>query len=165
MTSRACRHGAALRFFMALILALSLVPAHAAADIEGEARLIDAMLMAPCCFRQQVSLHQSPAADEVRLDVRARLAAGETRQQILDAYVARYGNRILAEPPAVGFDLSLYVMPVVALVLSAGFVTAVLRRFTRPRPSLAAWIEDSGGMVPPGPHEQARLDDELRDLD
>lgn len=149
---------------LSMILALSINPAQPGPDLEMEARAIDAMLIAPCCFRQQVSVHQSPAADEVRADVRARLAAGETRPQILDAYVARYGKRILVEPPATGFDLSLYVMPFVTLVLSAGLVAAVLRRFTRPRLALAAGFDDET-LVPPGPDEQARLDDELRDLD
>lgn len=154
-----------MTILLAVILALSLAPAQRGPELEIEARTIDAMLIAPCCFRQQVSIHQSPAADEVRLDVRARLAAGQTRQQILDAYVARYGKRILTEPPAVGFDLSLYVMPVVALLLSAGLVTAVLRRFTRHGLSPAPDVLDAAALTPPESREQVRLDDELRDLD
>jgi cytochrome c-type biogenesis protein CcmH len=150
---------------MAVILTLSLMPARAVADVESEARVIDAMLIAPCCFRQQVSVHQSPAADEVRVDVRARVAAGETRQQILDSYVVRYGTRILVAPPAVGFDRSLYVMPFITLVLSAGVVAAVLRRFTRRRTLPTPESGDAGARVPAGREEEARLDDELRDLD
>jgi cytochrome c-type biogenesis protein CcmH len=150
---------------LSMILALSLAPAQRAPDLEIEARAIDAMLIAPCCFRQQVSLHQSAAADEVRLDVRARLAAGQSRQRILDAYVARYGKQILVEPPAVGFDRSLFVMPVVTLVLSAGLVAALLRRFTRPRLSPAPGVPDAAALAAPSPADQVRLDDELRDLD
>jgi cytochrome c-type biogenesis protein CcmH len=150
---------------LSMVLALSLMPAQPASDLEIEARAIDAMLIAPCCFRQQVSVHQSAAADDVRLDVRARLAAGETRQQILDAYVARYGKHILVEPPAVGFALSLYVMPFVALLLSAGLVAAILRRFTTHQPSPASGIEASAPPAPSGPDDELRLDDELRDLD
>jgi cytochrome c-type biogenesis protein CcmH len=148
-----------------MILAFSLAPAQRGADLEAEARTIEAMLIAPCCFRQQVSTHQSPAADEVRLDVRARLAAGETRQQVLDAYVARYGKRILAQPPAIGFDLSLYVLPVVTLLLSAGLVAFLVRRFTRQRLPPASGVQDAAALARPGPVDQARLDDELRDLD
>ena len=76
-----------LRLVVIGALSLAVAGAGVAADVEREAREIEAMLIAPCCFSQQVSVHQSPAADEVRADVRARLAAGETRQQILDAYV------------------------------------------------------------------------------
>lgn len=53
------------------------------------------MLMAPCCFAQQVSVYSSDAAQEAKADIRRRLAAGETQQQILDAYVAKYAKHIL----------------------------------------------------------------------
>lgn len=150
---------------LSMILALSLVPTQPGPDLEIEARTIDAMLIAPCCFRQQVSVHESPAADEVRLDVRARLAAGQTRQQILDAYVARYGKRILAQPPAAGFDLTLYVMPFVMLLASAGLVAAILRRFTKHQLSPTSGFQDAATLAPPSPDDHMRLDAELPDLD
>lgn len=136
----------------------------AQANIEHEARAIDAMLIAPCCFSQQVSVHQSPVADQVRRDVRARLAAGQTRQQILDAYVAQYGTRVLAEPPATGVNVALYVTPVAVFLASLALVVLVLRRFNRhPTPALP----EGGQPRPPigSPADEARLDDELRDLD
>ena len=127
---------------------------------EDEARALEALLIAPCCFTQQVSVHQSPAADEVRRDVRARLAAGQTRQQILDAYEARYGRKVLADPPARGFDVTLYVMPLAIFLGSIALLTVVVRRFAGRQlapagPSVAA----------ADPQANARLDDELRDLD
>lgn len=150
---------------LSIVLALSLGQSPSAADLDQEARAIDAMLIAPCCFSQQVSVHQSAAADEVRHDVRARLAAGQTREQILDAYVSRYGKRILAEPPAIGFDLTLYIMPVVMMAASLGLITAVLRRFTRSAfPTVPASTVDGAG-VRAEPSLEERLDDELRDLD
>jgi cytochrome c-type biogenesis protein CcmH len=118
------------------------------------------MIIAPCCFSQQVSVHHSPAADEVRKDVRLRLAAGETREQILNAYVSQYGKRILAEPPAEGFDRALYVLPPLLLILSAALVVGVVRRFSR-RPATVAAV----AIPAASPTYDARLDDELRDLD
>ena len=129
-------------------------------DLERDARAIDEALIAPCCFTQQVSVHQSPAAEEVRRDVRERLRAGQTREQILEAYVARYGPRILAQPPAKGIARSLYVLPVLLLVVSGGVVILAIRRFTR-RP--ASPLESTTPVHANA--EVARLDDELRDLD
>jgi len=103
-----------------------------ATDPEREAREIEDLLMAPCCFRQQVSVHQSPTANEVRRDIRTRLAKGETRQVILDAYVAEHGSGILVVPPAQGSNLVLYVLPPLALVGSVLGVVGVIRRFTSP---------------------------------
>ena len=141
------------------------------AALAREARSIEAMLMAPCCYAQQVSVHQSDAAAQVRIDVRERLRRGETRAQILDAFVARYGKRILAEPPAAGFDLSLYVLPIVAFGLSLGLVAVVLRRFLRHPQVGKAGAAGAAGIAGadtiddiPSPL-QRQLDDELRDLD
>jgi cytochrome c-type biogenesis protein CcmH/NrfF len=144
-------------------MALAAVTVIAQADLEQEARVIEEMLIAPCCFSQQVSVHQSPAASEARRDIRARLAAGENRQQILDAYVAEYGTRELATPPAEGINLLLFVTPVVVLVSSIGLVFLAVRRLSGRRdaepdgesPPEAAWTSDIA----------ARLDDELEDLD
>ena len=143
---------------IALLLAMSLGAPQTGVDLDREARAIDEMLVAPCCFTQQVSVHQSSAAEEVKADVRRRLAAGEARQQILDAYVAQYGKHILAEPPARGFDLVLYVVPPIALVGSLGLIALLIRRFSR-SPAVATPEPPASG------EDQARLDDELRDLD
>ena len=131
-----------------------------AADVEREARALEAMIIAPCCFSQQVSVHQSPAADEVRKDVRLRLARGESRQQIVDAYVGQYGKRILAEPPAEGFDRALYVLPPLLLLGSAAMVIWLVRRFS----GRAVAVAEPAPALPAGDYDQ-KLDDELRDLD
>src|SRR5512136_2653832 len=112
-------------------IAIALWLAVAAADpqaLEREAKQLEAKLMAPCCWAQQVSLHQSPAADEIRTNIRKLLAEGKTSQQILDIYVAEYGDRILAEPPDRGFSRLIYVAPWVFLVVSVGLVVVVVRR-------------------------------------
>ena len=146
---------------MQILIAVLLV-ALQAPDLEAEARRIEAALIAPCCWSQQVSVHQSGAADEIRRDVRRRLAAGETRQQILDAYVAQYGPGILAEPSARGFNISLYAVPILLFFASAVTLALVVRRFVRPK----AVAADAGAAGVAGAGQYgARLDDELRDLD
>ncbi len=149
---------------LALVLAIAAAagPSRAPADLEREARALETELIAPCCFTQQVSVHQSDAATAVRRDIRVRLAAGETRQQILDAYTRQYGKRILAQPPAEGFDRALYVVPAIILPVSIVLVVLMLGRFSRTSrhpapdavPATAARRED-----------EARLDTALRELD
>jgi cytochrome c-type biogenesis protein CcmH len=134
----------------------------AADGLESEAKAIEAMLVAPCCWSQQVSVHQSEAAAEIKGEIRVALKAGRTRQQIVDAYVDRYGARILIEPPASGFAAWLYVLPVVTLLVSAGGFAFVVKRFARRGASTVATPEPSSA----GNEELTeRLDDELRDLD
>ncbi len=128
-------------------------------ELERQAAEIETKLMATCCFAQQVSVHPSAAAEQAKLDIRRRLAAGETERQILAAYVAQYGKQVLAQPPAEGFDISLYVMPFVLLVGGFGVVILLARRFTQHAPAAAAGAPALTTDV------NQRLDDELRDLD
>jgi cytochrome c-type biogenesis protein CcmH len=146
-------------------MTLGLWLAVAAADpqaLEREAKQLEAKLMAPCCWAQQVSLHQSPAADEIKQTIRKLLADGKTSEQILDIYVAQYGDRILAEPPARGFSRLIYVAPWVFLVASVGLVIVVIRRLRAVSPAPA---RTERAAASPSEDEADRIDEELRNLD
>jgi cytochrome c-type biogenesis protein CcmH len=127
---------------------------------EAMARRLEGMLIAPCCFVNTVAEHRSPLSDKVREEVRALVASGATETEILDAFVAKYGERILAAPKPQGFNLFAYVMPVVAL--AAGLVVIVfwLRRH-RPQgvdPSVAPPETAANAL-------RARVEDELAHFD
>jgi len=146
-------------------MTLGLWLAVAAADpqaFEREAKQLEAKLMAPCCWAQQVSLHQSPAADEIKQTIRKLLAEGKTSEQILDIYVAQYGDRILAEPPERGFSRLIYVAPWVFLVASVGLVIVVIRRLRAVSPAPA---RTERAAASPSEDEADRIDEELRNLD
>jgi cytochrome c-type biogenesis protein CcmH len=100
--------------------------------LEREAKEIENLLIAPCCWRQAVAVHYSPAADRVRAEVREMLASGLGRQEILERYIAEHGERILSKPPASGFNLLAYFLPVLFLVGGAGLAMVVVRRL-RPK--------------------------------
>lgn len=146
---------------MTLGLWLAVVAADPQA-LEREAKQLEAKLMAPCCWAQQVSLHQSPAADDIKQTIRKLLAEGKTSEQILDIYVAQYGDRILAEPPARGFSRLIYVAPWVFLVASVGLVIVVIRRLRAVTPAPA---RSERAAAPPSEDEADRIDEELRNLD
>jgi cytochrome c-type biogenesis protein CcmH len=151
--------GSITQVAVALWLAVAAV---APQSLEREAKQIEALLIAPCCWSQQVSVHQSPAADEIRQNIRRMLADGKTRQQILDAYVAEYGDRILAEPPARGFSRLFHVGPWLLLLASVGLVVVVIRRLRVPAAATAG-----AGQAGPVPNEaeSERIDEELRNLE
>jgi cytochrome c-type biogenesis protein CcmH len=46
------------------------------------------------------------------------VSQGLTRQQILDNFVATYGEKILAKPKAEGFNLTVWIMPAAVFVLA-----------------------------------------------
>ena len=155
---------------VALLLSLQTVapmpaPAPAlSAELEREAREIEALVIAPCCFSQQVSVHNSPAATEMRRDIRVRLAAGQDRPRILAAYTAEYGDRILAEPPARGFNRVLYLLPPILGLAGIGLLVVVVRNFTR-RGRVAPAAATPNDATPARREMDDRLDEELRNLD
>jgi cytochrome c-type biogenesis protein CcmH len=138
-------------------LSLLIIPA-AAQEKEEIARRIEGELMAPCCWAEPVSQHLSPIAEEMRREIRAMLSVGKTEQEILDIYVARYGERILTTPPARGFNLLAYIMPWVLAVVGVVAVVVVLKRWLALRPADSATPAVDGGYAD-------RIDRELRDLD
>jgi cytochrome c-type biogenesis protein CcmH len=126
-------------------------------DQEAEARAIERLLVAPCCFRQAVVDHFSPEADQVRQEVRRLLAEGKERQEILDLYVARYGTAVLVKPPFKGFSLLGYLLPVAVLAA----VGVWLLRYVARRPVQAS----AQAQTTSDPEYSARLAQELRERD
>ena len=152
-----------MSLLFAMLLALSTAQGPDTAALERTARQIESEVIAPCCWRQQVSIHSSPAAEEMKADIRKRLAAGQTHQEILDAYYEQYGAQILVVPPAKGISWLLYIIPPIVLLASAVLVVVVVRRFTAKRTVGVA--EPAVAAAPAGAGYDQRLNDELRDLD
>jgi len=54
----------------------------------------------------------SPIAQRMKAYIRRRIAEGATAKQIKDELVAEFGEEVLATPPAHGFDLLAWVLPI-----------------------------------------------------
>lgn len=105
-------------------------------SLEEEARKIEGMVISPCCWNQPVSVHYSPAADEMRAEIRKMLAEGKSREEILQSYVAEYGERILSKPRAKGFNLMAYLLPL-GFLIAGGAVAWVVINKLRPTAAVA----------------------------
>jgi cytochrome c-type biogenesis protein CcmH len=103
-------------------------------DSAIEARTRDIAAGLRCVVCQGLSIEDSPAelAREMRAIVREQVAAGRSREEIEAFFVDRYGEFVLLEPRAQGFNLVVYALPVVALLLGAGFVVLFVRRWSAP---------------------------------
>jgi cytochrome c-type biogenesis protein CcmH len=95
---------------------------------EKIVRSVEGKLIAPCCFRGTLAEHQSEIATKLRNEVHALAVAGATEQDILDHFLEKYGERILAAPRAKGFNLLAYVMPVLGLAAGGVLILLLLRR-------------------------------------
>jgi cytochrome c-type biogenesis protein CcmH len=154
---RAARYG--FSFIPVLLAAVFSIGADTK-SLEETEREIEDNLIAPCCWSQPVSKHPSEASDQIRQEVHAMLAAGKSRDEIFDYYVAKYGEKILAAPRARGFNALVYILPWAALALGVWFVITLLRKLRSPAPAPFADL-------PPAPYASyaTRIEKELRDLD
>jgi cytochrome c-type biogenesis protein CcmF len=94
-------------------------------------------------------------------ELQAHISAGKNEDEILAAFVQKYGEAVLAIPRSTGFNSLSWLLPygLAGLGLLALVVTG--RRWTS-RPATAS---ASGADAALDPALDARLDDELRDLD
>jgi cytochrome c-type biogenesis protein CcmH len=145
---------AVLAFCLAAPLAGAATPRTTVTAIEGE-------VMCPVCGTL-LELAESPQAQREKVFVARLVAEGRTRQQIKDALVAQYGPEVLALPKATGFDLSAYLVPIVALLVAVGALALSVTRWRRAGGSPAAPDGDGGG---PDGDDAARLEADIRRYD
>ena len=117
-----------------LLLLAVLVPTLARADATDDAvRRIALQLNCPVCEGQSVADSNSGLAADMRNVIRTRVEAGATDQQVLDEFVASYGDSILADPPKRGISLGVWVGPVLGLLAGGALVFGLLRAWSTRR--------------------------------
>jgi cytochrome c-type biogenesis protein CcmF len=133
--------------------------------IENETeRSIFGSLRCMCgCARDLLSTCSCETADEARENIRAKLKAGEARDQIVAEYQADHGPDSLAVPPNKGVLKAIWVVPVAGIALGTFGLARLLRRWRgQAAPPPVAAAKGASGEVD---SYEARLEDELKDLD
>ena len=87
-------------------------------DADADAHRIFSELMSPYCPGLMLADCPSPDAFELRAEIRARLAAGETPTQVKEDLYARFGDSIRATPEPRDWGLLLWAAPFVVLAAS-----------------------------------------------
>jgi cytochrome c-type biogenesis protein CcmH len=125
-------------------------PRASQADLEGE-------IMCPVC-NTTLDQSDSPIARRMKADIASRIAAGESKQQIKDELVAQFGTKVLAAPPAKGFNLLAWLLPFAALFGGALVLGLLAWRWSRNR-------EPSTPAPRLSPALERRVDEELARFD
>lgn len=148
------------RAALLVIVALALVPAGAVAAPRQRTSMT-AVLPYVMCVTCGIPLTaaQSPQADAERSYIQQLIDQGDTLPQVKRALVVQYGDAVLALPPASGFDLTVYVVPVVVVVALLALLGVLLprwrRNMRRAEPASAAVA------APLSAEDSARLDADL----
>lgn len=103
---------------------------------------------------------QCGSGEPIKKEIAERLARGESKEQILDAFTQKFGEKVLSSPTLAGFNWFAWVTPFAALLLAATILTVVIRKRT---------AEVSAPAQPPPPAGtdalRARLARELDDME
>lgn len=94
-------------------------------------------------------------AKSILKEVDEHLAKGESEQQIIDAFVAKYGSLVYMEPPKTGFGLVAWLMPIAYSVVGLGLLVFVVRKWAMKSPD-AAVSTGTPGAAPNEALERAR---------
>lgn len=112
------------------------------------------------CRTTDFSCQVSPS---MHRDVMGLVAGGYTSQEILDAFVGVYGERVLMAPPAAGFNLLGWIAPFAVLGGGTVLVVSLLRRWRRQAPVAPLAAPQTSRPTDATDDELARLEAAVRD--
>jgi cytochrome c-type biogenesis protein CcmH/NrfF len=147
-----------------LIAAMVLAaPAVAAPIPQTTVNAIEAEVMCPICGTL-LELAESPQARREKVFVAKLVAAGKSKAEIKDALVAQYGPSVLALPKASGFDLSAYLVPILAIAIAAVVLVFSVLRWRRSGRENEPSAADAAADAPQG-EDAERLEADLSRYD
>lgn len=94
-------------------------------------------LRCPVCTSESVADSNSETALEMRALIDEQITEGRSDEEIIDFFVAAYGDWIITDPPPKGRTLILWVLPVAGLGLGVAVVFSRLRASSRSRLELS----------------------------
>ena len=151
----------------ALVLAALVIGVGAAQDpsptppviTDDQVNAIARQMYCPVCENTPLDVCPTQACAEWRELIRDELAQGWSEQQIKQYFVQRFGDRVLATPPATGLNWLVYVVPPIAFLAGAFLLYRAFQSFRKPATQLAGGAEPQP--VSDDPYIE-RIEEELR---
>jgi cytochrome c-type biogenesis protein CcmH len=130
------------RFLKILLLCFALVNVAMAAQAPGQVEK-DIGDKVYCLCGCVTTLNHCPMLhcaekEEMRGIIRADVEQGKSEPAILQDLVNRFGEKVLAAPPASGFNLTAWFLPGIGLLIGLLLAMAIVRRMRRPAVQTAA---------------------------
>lgn len=128
---------------MALVLLAAIFARGETPAGSERVRRAQARFIAPCCWHENLAVHMSPLAERLRAEVAGMLSDGATEEQVVDRFVATYGERILAEPRGTRFWI-LTATPILTLAIAGLSLILWLWIWSRRRETSGRGAEHGG---------------------
>lgn len=93
------------------IIQPNIVSAQSSTPSDDEVNAVAKGLYCPVCENVPLDVCPTQACAQWRALIREKLTEGWTEEQIKQYFVDQYGDRVLAQPPARGLNLLVYIIP------------------------------------------------------
>jgi len=123
--------------------------------------VIERQVMCVTC-KIPLNVAQSQQADRERAFIQSLIDEGQTEAQVKRTLVAQYGPTVLALPGAHGFDLTVYLVPLAAILALLATLAVLLPRWRRHARDQAATAQDAPRL---SSADAARLESDLARFD
>ena len=100
-------------------------------SLQKTARELYALIMCPICSGQTIGQSSTETSAQMRDLVLKKLRQGETKEEVLQYFASKYGERILAEPTKRGFNRMLWLLPFVIVIVAVAVISLLMRRWSR----------------------------------
>lgn len=132
------------------------------AEVNLRTRPIEEKLICQCGCTMIVANCDCGTAEAMRTDIAQKLDRGMSEQAILAAYVAQYGEKVIAYPEKTGFNWVAWVTPFVALFAGGGLLYYFLRRWVGVHASLEQQTSPETEVL--APEDESRYESRLEDI-
>ncbi|MCL4870292.1 MAG: cytochrome c-type biogenesis protein CcmH [Anaerolineae bacterium] len=128
-----------LGLLLALLLPGAVLAQRSVGDVTAdEVNAVARDLFCPTCESTPLDVCPTQTCQDWRDLIRQQLAEGKSKPEILDYFAANFGPQVLSEPPRQGFNLTVWVVPVVLLLLGGGIFSFSLYRLKQAGTALPA---------------------------
>ncbi|MFD1156752.1 cytochrome c-type biogenesis protein [Roseovarius aestuarii] len=135
--------------------ALAVEPDEMLADpvLEARAQVLDEKIRCVKCRSEVIASSNADWASDARVVVRELIADGKTDDEVLDFFVARYGEYVLMTPQTSGSNVLLWLAGPLMLMVGGWLAVIYLRRRAGADPDTELVLSEA---------EQARLDEIMK---
>ena len=140
---------------LAVLAVFMATPVLAQSPTADEINEVAKKLSCPTCTGINVADCPTETCAQWRAKIGEMLAGGNSEQEILDYFSARYGDHVLQVPPKRGFFVLVWVLPVIAIIVGLVWLVYLMRGWSQQRVAVS-------NEYPPG-MEMAAVSDATQD--
>lgn len=131
------------KFYSAVACGLLVVSSAGVGDPKPSAKSVGDGLMCQCGCPETVTLCNHPVCSsrtEMQAQIQREIDAGKSETSIVQDFILRYGVKVLATPPATGFNRMVWILPAAVLMGGLALVLVFTRRWRRPATEAVAAV-------------------------